>query len=147
MLGEAIVKQIAIALALATLGAPCLAQSASGTLNVNIVLTAPGASPAPGAAPAPRLGLCTSQSLSEATGALVRVVCNPGEFVSIEPRPGSRFLGVHGGAFRYFFANGIPAQLRFLGGSEPWLGPGTITSVRINYPEGQDGAIEMLVGF
>lgn len=147
MTGEAIVERIAIALALAALGAPCLAQSTNGTFDVNIVLTVPGAPPPPGATPPPSDGICISQSLSDATGALVRVVCNPGGFVSIEPRPGSSYLGVHGGAYRYFFANGIPAHLQFLGGPEPWVGPGTVTSVRVSHAEGQDGAIEMLVGF
>lgn len=139
--------RIAIAVALSALGTPCLAQLAGGAFDVGIVLTMPGSPPSPGANPAPRDGLCLSQSLSEATAAQVRVVCSTGQFVSIEPRPGSPFLGVHGGAYRYYFANGIPAQLRYLGGSEPWVGPGTVTSLRISQPEGQDGIIEMLVGF
>ena len=53
-------------------------------------------------APQPqRAGVCFSRSLSEKTGAVVQVACDSGQFVSIEAVPGQRFLGVHGGAFRY----------------------------------------------
>jgi hypothetical protein len=88
-----------------------------------------------------------SQSLSDATGAIVRVVCTSGQFVSIEAQPGAPYLGVHGSAYRYYFASGVPASLRYLGGEDPWVGPGTVTSIRIIYPEDQDGIIEMRVGF
>lgn len=56
-------------------------------------------SPPPG--PVPAVGICTSQALSVATGALVRVACSSSQFVGIEPAPGQPFVGVHGGAYRY----------------------------------------------
>ena len=45
--------------------------------------------------------LCTSQTLSSASGALVRVVCSTGQFVSIEPVAGQPIAGTHGGAYRF----------------------------------------------
>ena len=142
-------KRILIALALGALAAPSGAATVGGTFDVSISLTAPGTPPPPGggATPTGSADFCVSQSLSDATGAIVRVVCKSGQFVSIEPRPGSPFLGVHGGAFRHYFASGVPADLRFLGGTDPWIGPGTVTSIRVKYLEDLDGIVEMQVGF
>jgi len=149
MTPRAIVRSIAIALALSGLGTPSYAAgTTAGNFSVNISLNVPGAPPPPGVSPAPSSGdVCVSQALSQATGAMVRVVCRSGHFVSIEPPQGAPFLGVHGGAFRYYFANAVPEHLRYLGGDEPWVGPGTVTSIRISYPEGLDGYVEMQVGF
>lgn len=139
-------KRVVMAVALALTGTPGLAASTSDSFNV--VITSPGAPPPPGVAPAPASSdLCVSQTLSGASGGLVSVICRSGQFVSIEPQSGARFLGVHGGAFRYYFANGIPESLRYLGGRDPWVGPGTVTSIRINYLEGLDQAVEIQVGF
>jgi hypothetical protein len=142
-------NRLLLALALGALAAPGGAATTGANFDVNITLTAPGAPPPTGGATPPQgsADFCVSQSLSDATGAIVRVVCKSGQFVSIEPRPGSPFLGVHGGAFRYYFASGIPADLRFLGGSNPWVGPGTVTSIRLKYLEDLDGIVEMQVGF
>jgi hypothetical protein len=117
------------ALAALAAGSPCAAGTASGSFAVNITLTQPGATPGAGAS-----GICTSQSLSDQTGAVVQVVCRTGEFVSIGPRPGGRFIGTHGGAYTYSFG---PS----LGGS------GTITSFRVYSLEGTEGPIDMLVSF
>ena len=85
-------------------GAPSWAGSAGSSVTVGITLSQPG-----GVTPAPpqttpnpqRAGVCFSRTLSEQTGAVVQVACDSGQFVSIEAVPGQRFLGVHGGAFRY----------------------------------------------
>ena len=41
----------------------------------------------------------------------------------------------------------LPADLRYLGDSNPWVGPGTVTSIRVKYLEDLDGIVEMQVGF
>lgn len=92
-------------------------------------------------------GICISQTLSEKTNAIVQVACNSGQFVSIAARPGSRFLGTHGGAYRYKLDAG-----RFLGlipSGEPFafVGNGTITALRIYNTDGNDGPLELLVSF
>ena len=142
-------KRLLIALALGAFAAPSGAASAGATFDVGITLTVPGGPPPTGGGTPTTTsgGICVSQSLSDATGATVRVICQTGQFVSIEARPGSPYPGVHGGAFRYYFANGIPANLRFLGGTDPWIGPGTVTSIHVKYLEDLDGIVEMQVGF
>jgi hypothetical protein len=142
-------KRILIALALGALAAPSGAATVGGAFDVSITLTAPGAPPPSGGGvpTAQSGGVCVSQSLSDATGAIVRVVCTSGQFVSIEANPNGPFIGVHGGAFRHYFANGIPADLQFLGGTNPWIGPATVTSIRVKYLEDLDGIVEMQVGF
>ena len=154
MPGATVMKRILIALLLGAFAAPSGAASASASFDVGITLTMPGGpppsgggTPGGGSITAQTGGACVSQSLSDATGAIVRVVCTSGQFVSIEANPNGPFLGVHGGAFRYYFANGIPADLRFLGSSDPWIGAGTVTSIRVKYLEDLDGIIEMQVGF
>lgn len=147
-------KHVAAAIALMAIAVPCGAGSVSSAYDVRVTLTTPGLPPpppppgvSPGPAPSTTGDLCVSQALSTASGATVRVVCRSGQFVSIEPRPGTEFLGVHGGTFRYYFANAVPEHLRYLGSDVPWIGPGTVTSIRINYPEGLGGLVEMQVGF
>jgi hypothetical protein len=142
-------KRLILALALGAFAAPSGAATTGAAFDVGInLMFSGGPPPAGGGTPPGASGdFCVSQALSDATGAIVRVVCKSGHFVSIEPRPGSPFLGVHGGAFRYYFANGIPAHLRFLGDTNPWVGPGTVTSIRVKYLEDLDGIVEMQVGF
>jgi hypothetical protein len=86
-------------------GAPSWAGSTGSSVTVGITLSQqPGAviPVPPQAAPNPqRAGVCFSRTLSEQTGAVVQVACDSGQFVSIEAVPRQRFLGVHGGAFRY----------------------------------------------
>ena len=145
---------LALALALGALAAPSGAQTtASRSFDVDITLYPPGTvPPGPGGGggtlPGSAGDLCISQSLSDATGAIVRVVCSSGQFVNIEADTSQPYrLGVHGGAYRFYFANGMPASLQFVGHGNPWVGPGTVTSLRVNYLEGLDGVIEMQVGF
>jgi hypothetical protein len=150
-------KRLLLALALGAFAVPGGAATTGATFDVGITLSPPGTPPPGGGGTPPPSGgggaaagsadFCISQSLSDATGAIVRVVCRSGQFVSIEAKPDGPFLGVHGGAFRYYFANGLPAHLRFLGGSNPWVGPGTVTSIRVKYLEDLDGIVEMQVGF
>ena len=103
------------------------------TLNVNIAL-------------ARNSGLCVSETLSAATGATVRVVCQTGQFVDISPVPGRPFAGVHGGAYRFHLgvgtARGQPGD-----GLDPFVGVGTVTALRVYYADGTDGPLEMLVSF
>ena len=98
-------------------GAPSQAGTSGASFAVGINLSQSAASsppPVPGPAgaatpssppsgPLPPLpsGACYSTALSAQTGALVAVACASGQFVSIAPRPGAPFPGVHGGAFRY----------------------------------------------
>ena len=151
MSGATLLKHFVIALALGAIAAPGGAATTNGSFDVNVTLTVPGAPPPSGGGGTPPAGsadLCVSQSLSDATGAVVRVVCKSGQFVSIESKPDTPYqLGVHGGAYRFYFANGMPASLRYVGGGSPWVGPGTVTSLRVNYLEDLDGIIEMQVGF
>jgi hypothetical protein len=86
-------------------GAPSWAGTTEASVTVGISLSQPGGSGVTPVPPTPgqpqRPGVCVSRSLSEKTGAVVQVACDSGQFVSIEAVPGQRFLGVHGGAFRY----------------------------------------------
>ncbi len=54
----------------------------------------------------PGSGVCTSQSQSNQSNAVVQVMCATGEFVSIEPDPSKPFTGTNGAAFRYQVAAG-----------------------------------------
>lgn len=90
---------------------------------------------------------CISQSLSQQANAEVRVICETGQFVEIEPLPGRPFIGSHGDAFRYnlpFTAN-LGGTLVATTGA--YLGAGTITGLRIHNVNGADGPLEMLVSF
>jgi hypothetical protein len=90
-------------------------------------------------------GYCISGSLSEDTNAIVRVVCKTDRFVSIDPKPGNAFLGMHGGAYRYLFE---PDLLVMPPDDDLWhMGVGTVTSIRINHVEGLDDQMEVWVSF
>lgn len=127
------------------------AGTGSGFFSVSIILSNPGAAPplspgVPGTLP-PQAAVCISETLSEQTNALVRVACGTGQFVSITPFPGKRFLATHGGAFRYSIGTGrFSASLRS-GESNPYLGAGTVTALRIYNASGSNEALEMLVSF
>jgi len=131
------------ALAALAAGFPSAAGTASGSVGVNITLSQPGA--AGTGAPAGS-GICISQSLSEQTGAVVRVICETGQFVSIGPRPGGRFIDTHGGAYTYSFGPLLGAASRESFG-EFANGTGTITSFRVYSVDGADGPLDMLVSF
>ena len=130
-------------LAAALAAAPAFAGSAAGQFTVNITLSTT-ANGGPGTAP-PASGLCISQSESEQTGAIVRVVCQTGQFVSISPRPGARFIDTHGGAYAYYFGPMSSAPM-FTGAGDMAGAMGTVASLRVYAGEGA-GVLDMLVTF
>jgi hypothetical protein len=91
--------------------------------------------------------VCTSSTLSQQTNALVKVTCQGGQFVSIEPRDGAQFVGTHGGAYRYTFgrATAIPEFLQ--SESDSRIGQGTITAMRVLNLTERDKRLELLVSF
>lgn len=124
-------KQIT-ALAALLVGTASFADTITGSFHVNISMTS-------------RPGLCLSESLSAATNASVQVVCQSGQFVSIDPSPGRAFLGVHGGAFRYFL---LPSGSTLLGGGiSPFMGKGTVTELRLYNVGSPDEPLEVLISF
>jgi hypothetical protein len=136
-------------LALGGLSTQAGAGSATGSfaVHINPVPMVP-ASPASGLGQVPASsGFCTSQSLSQASNALVTVVCGTGQFVSIRPMPGRPFTGTHGGAFRYVFGPGIVAGPTANSQLNPYIGTGTVTSLRVLDVSGQEGILEFLVSF
>ncbi|WP_139237339.1 hypothetical protein [Polaromonas sp. YR568] len=134
-------------LALGGLSTQAGAGSATGSFNVNINLMVP-ASPNSGLGQVPATsGFCTSESLSQASNALVTVVCGTGQFVSIRPMPGKPFTGTHGGAFRYIFGPGMAAGPSTNSQLNPYVGTGTVTSLRVLDISGQEGILEFLVSF
>ncbi|MBX3589205.1 MAG: hypothetical protein KF796_21445 [Ramlibacter sp.] len=146
---------LAFGIAVGLSAACCQAGTASSSFNVEITLhtglqgTPPSGQPVPVpplVAGIPANGICTSQTDSDATHALVRVVCSTGQFVSIDPLPGRPFAGTHGGAHRFTFGRGVPVaslgpDLRF------GIGAGTVTSLHILNLSGRETPLEMLVSF
>ena len=119
----------------------------SGSFTVNICLTSGGDCAGQSPAVVANLsGICTSDSLSERTGALVRVVCETGQFVSIAPRPDAKFVGTHGGAYTYSFRPAFDAMQRARDGQFA-TASGTIASYRIYNVTEIEGPLEMLVSF
>jgi hypothetical protein len=118
------------------------AGSNSGQVPVSITLNNPGFTP-PAIGPT---GTCISQTLSEETGAVVRVTCPGGVFVNIRPRPGGRFVDTHGGAYTYYFGSSFGAANR-AGYGEFAQGSGTIASFRVYSVSDSEGPIDMLVSF
>lgn len=117
------------------------AGSVGNNFNVNIVLSN-SAGPATSVT-----GACTSTSLSAKTQATVQVVCATGQFVSIESTPGKRFVGTHGGAYRYSFVPSTvwPGSLVLPG--DPYIGSGTVTGLRVVNLNALEDHLELLVSF
>jgi len=134
---------VVVVAAAAAFSQAAVAGSASGAVPVTITLNNPGFVPTPGVGPA---GTCVSQSLSEDTGAVVRVTCPGGVFVSISPRPGGRFVDTHGGAYTYYFGSSFGAANR-AGYGDFAQGSGTIASFRVYSVNDSEGPIDMLVSF
>jgi hypothetical protein len=133
-----------LGIAAVTASVPAAAGSSSGAVPVTITVTMPGyVGPPPMVGPT---GTCVSESLSEETGAVVRVTCPGGVFVSISPRPGGRFVGTHGGAYSYYFGGSFGAVNR-AGYGDFAQGSGTIASFRVYSVSQSDGPIDMLVSF
>ena len=96
--------------------------------------------------------ICISQSLSEQTNAVVRVLCGTSQFVSISPSPSRRFLGTHGGAFNYVLSPGKTGSDPLSDGisalsKDFYPGTGTVTALRIYNVDGSDGPLEVLLTF
>lgn len=95
---------------------------------------------------------CINQTLSEQTGALVRVVCQSGNFVRIDPDPSKPFVGTHGGAFRYAFmaAGAVPETAVTVDGhtgdATMYAGAGTVTGLHV-YDEGGDEHVEIQITY
>ena len=128
------------------------AGTSTGQFAVNITLTGAGIGTAgvhTSTQSAP--GVCISQTLSQQTSALVRVACSTGQFVSITANSASRFLGTHGGAFRFVSSQGSLSFNPQLAGSELpnyfYPGTGTVTAWRIVNVDGSDGPFEVLLTF
>jgi hypothetical protein len=137
----------AAVLALGGLSTQAGAGAAVGSFNVHINLMVP-ASPASGLGLVPASsGFCTSESLSQASNALVTVVCATGQFVSIRPMPGKPFTGTHGGAFRYMLRPGVTTAPVDSVLPAPYADTGTVTSLRVLDVSGQEGILEFLVSF
>ncbi len=141
------------ALTLAALAASGLAAggTASASFGVNILLIPPGGGVAVTGTGNPAAnsigsasGTCLSASLSESSGALVRVVCVSGHFVSISPSRGQRFFGTHGGAYGYYFGPAYGALHRTAYGE---AGGGTVTSFRVYSIDEAEGLLDLLVSF
>lgn len=94
-------------------------------------------------------GICISTSLSQQTHAIVKVTCSGEHFVSIEPRAGSQFLGVHGGAWRFHLSgsSSVPQFLMSNGEFLNGIGMGTVTAMRVLGLEESDKRLELLVSF
>ena len=138
--------------------ATSFAGSAGGQFNVQITLNKPGAVAAPSSSAAASIRqsaggwtpTCISETLSEQSNALVRVVCGSEQFVNIAPLPGKVFLGTHGGALRYYFGSGFAGRLADVGASAahiPAGSAGNVTVLRIYNASGLDEPLQMLVSF
>lgn len=129
------------------------AQAGESSRQFNVVITlnrTPGGSVTPGQGP-DAFGRCTSSALSSATGAVVQVVCQTGQFVSIAPDPSKPFLGTHGAAFRFSVgSDGAVMGPWQTAGSDPFAGANSMTAMRIfndSDNNGGGGPVEMLVSF
>ena len=120
-------------------GAPSWAGTTDASVTVGITLSQPsgsGVTPITQQTPGQpqRPGVCVSRSLSEQTGAVVQVACDSGQFVSIEAVPGQRFIGVHGGAFRYTLSIAKDRSVYEAAASDAFgwrTGWGTVTMLRL----------------
>jgi hypothetical protein len=130
----------AFGLAALSAASVCMAGAGSGTFGVNISL-ATGYAGAPEAA-----GVCISQTLSEQNGATVRVVCESGQFVSISPVPGGRFVGTHGGAYTYYFGSTFRG-INIAGFGEFANGAGSVASFRVFGVTESEGRLDLLIHF
>jgi hypothetical protein len=133
------------ALGFATLAAAfaCFAGATSGTFGVNISLYVGGSNSSSGSNGS---GVCISQSLTEQNNAIVRVVCDSGQFVSISPIPGGRFVGSHGGAYTFYFGSSY-RSVNVAGFGEFAHGAGSVAAFRVFGVTESEGRLDMLVAF
>ena len=148
-------KEWSLGLLLCSSLASSQAATSAGQFSVNITLngthTGSVASAGVNTAAQSAPGVCISQTLSEQTNALVRVVCGTGQFVSITANPNVRFLGTNGAAFRFVLsANDTNSDSQLLGQGRTndfYPGVGTVTAWRIYNVNGSEGLLEVLLTF
>jgi len=144
---------ICLLAALAVASLPALGGSGSSSVPVNITLGTGVTPPMPIPTPEPPVtppasGVCTSASLSESTGAVVRVVCSSGQFVSISPQPGAPFVGTHGGAYQFYWPLGTESfDSALAAGSSVISRSGRVTSFRVYSVERIGDQLDVLVSF
>lgn len=126
-------------LAVLTAASSCIAGNASGTFTINIALNT-------GASPSSANGVCVSQTLSEENGATVKIACDSGQFVSISPVPGGRFVGTHGGAYGYYFTHAFQAT-DVAGTGEFANGAGSTAAFRVLGISESERNFDLLVSF
>ena len=142
-----------LGLLLCTSMATSHAATSAGQFSVNITVIGADAGSGTNTAQQSAPGVCISETLSEKTNALVRVVCGTGQFVSITANPNARFLGTHGGVPRFVLSQGSArsgSQIVGQGRTNdfyPGTGTVTYTSVLIYNVSGTDGPFEMMVTF
>ena len=146
-----LLKGWGLGLLLCTSLAVSQAATSTGQFSVNITMTDSGTTSGVNTAAQSAPGVCISQTLSEQTNALVRVVCATGQFVSITANPNARYLGTHGGAFRFVLsANDTNSDSQLLGQGRTndfYPGVGTVTAWRIYNVNGSDEPFEILLTF
>jgi hypothetical protein len=138
-----VMVKAAFGLAAFAAASACMAGSAGGTFGVNISLNGGGSGPSTGGNSS---GVCISQSLTEQNNAVVRVVCQSGQFVSITPIPGARFVGSHGGAYSFYFGSSY-RSVNVAGYGEFAHGAGSVAAFRVFGVTESEGRLDMLVVF
>ena len=138
-----VILKAALGLAALAAAPACMAGSTSGVFGVNITLYSGASSSPPGSN---RSGVCISQSLTEQNNAVVRVVCESGQFVSISPIPGGRFVGSHGGAYSFYFGSSY-RSVNVAGYGEFAHGAGSVAAYRVFGVTESEGRLDMLVVF
>jgi hypothetical protein len=136
-------SSLACACLIAIWAGPVSADTAQASFGLNIQLFNPGAPPPP--TPTAQTGYCISKSLSQKTNAVVTVVCKNDQFVNIEPRPGTPFSPVSGGAYRFLLTPSV--QVAQDNNPLNIMGAGTITTMHIYNEDGKEDTMEMLVSF
>lgn len=139
-----VILKAALGLAALAVASASVAGSASGTFGVNISLYTPSGSSSGGGSNSS--GVCISQSLTEQNNAIVRVVCQSGQFVSISPIAGGRFVGSHGGAYSFYFGSSYRA-VNIAGYGEFAHGAGSAAAYRVFGLTESEGRLDMLVVF
>ncbi|MBX7229221.1 MAG: hypothetical protein K1X48_06420 [Burkholderiaceae bacterium] len=92
-------------------------------------------------------GLCTHQLDSQASNAIVKVVCSSGQFVSIQALPNRPFLGTQGGAHQFWFSPLSGVSAGFVSEVETYIGNGTVSFFRVINLNYLDGPLEMWLSF
>ena len=141
---------VCLLVALGAASLPAVGGSGNSSVPVNITLgtgvTPP--MPQPPTTTPPASGVCTSASLSESTGAVVKVVCSSGQFVSITPQPGAPFEGTHGGAYQFYWPVGTESyESALAAGSSVISRSGRVTSFRVYSIEHIGDRLDVLVSF